>query len=107
MRLSAWSMRTGNGSSPVSDSAYAKHRAVFHFAVTRSSATTYLSFPMHWKTNGSQFGHKEGDRAFVDFARPIKSSFRESDLSTRLGADEFVVLLLPLQSVHKVCIECQ
>jgi diguanylate cyclase (GGDEF)-like protein/PAS domain S-box-containing protein len=37
-------------------------------------------------------GHQEGDRALVETARLLRSSFRESDLVARVGGDEFAVL---------------
>jgi diguanylate cyclase (GGDEF)-like protein len=46
-----------------------------------------------FKQINDTFGHEEGDRVLVDFARLIKGSFRESDLCARLGGDEFLVLL--------------
>lgn len=37
-------------------------------------------------------GHKEGDRAFVDAAQILRSTFRDIDIKARIGGDEFVVL---------------
>ncbi len=38
-------------------------------------------------------GHKEGDRALVEAARLLKTTFRDADIIARLGGDEFVVFL--------------
>ena len=40
-----------------------------------------------------RFGHHEGDRAIVDAAQILRQSFRESDILSRIGGDEFVVLI--------------
>jgi diguanylate cyclase (GGDEF)-like protein len=40
-----------------------------------------------------RFGHHEGDRALVDAAQILRQSFRESDILSRIGGDEFVVLV--------------
>ncbi len=39
------------------------------------------------------FGHHEGDLALVDAAQILRQSFRESDIISRIGGDEFVVLV--------------
>lgn len=39
------------------------------------------------------FGHKEGDRALVEFSELLSSVFRSSDVIARLGGDEFCVVL--------------
>jgi len=39
-------------------------------------------------------GHQEGDRALVQTANVLKSTFRESDIIARVGGDEFAVLAL-------------
>ena len=38
------------------------------------------------------WGHANGDRALVELARVLRTSFRESDVIGRIGGDEFVVL---------------
>ncbi|UCF97897.1 MAG: GGDEF domain-containing protein [Spirochaetaceae bacterium] len=44
------------------------------------------------KINDS-FGHHEGDRAIVDAGQILRQSFRESDIISRIGGDEFVILI--------------
>jgi diguanylate cyclase (GGDEF)-like protein len=45
------------------------------------------------KEINDRFGHHEGDRALVDAAQILRQSFRESDILSRIGGDEFVVLI--------------
>jgi diguanylate cyclase (GGDEF)-like protein/PAS domain S-box-containing protein len=44
------------------------------------------------KTINDCFGHANGDRALIELAQALRSSFRDSDIIGRLGGDEFVVL---------------
>ncbi|MEW6601045.1 MAG: GGDEF domain-containing protein, partial [Nitrospirota bacterium] len=37
-------------------------------------------------------GHPEGDRALISAARILRETFRESDIVSRIGGDEFVIL---------------
>lgn len=46
-----------------------------------------------FKEINDNFGHAEGDRALVEFARQMRRTFRDSDVFARMGGDEFVVLL--------------
>ena len=39
------------------------------------------------------FGHKTGDQLLIEVAERIKNSIRESDISARMGGDEFAVIL--------------
>ena len=45
------------------------------------------------KNVNDRLGHAAGDRALVDTAKVLKSTFRERDVVARLGGDEFVVLV--------------
>jgi diguanylate cyclase (GGDEF)-like protein len=38
------------------------------------------------------FGHQEGDEALKETARLLEETFRESDIISRIGGDEFVVM---------------
>ncbi len=44
------------------------------------------------KLINDRFGHQEGDRALVDTAEILRSTFRDIDIKARIGGDEFVVL---------------
>jgi diguanylate cyclase (GGDEF)-like protein len=48
-----------------------------------------------------QLGHSAGDRALVDTATVLKSTFRERDIVARLGGDEFVVLVTDSSAVRE------
>jgi len=47
-----------------------------------------------------RLGHAAGDRALVDTAKVLKSTFRERDVVARLGGDEFVVLVTDSSAVR-------
>ena len=40
------------------------------------------------------FGHKEGDLALIDSALILKKTFRDSDIISRFGGDEFLILAI-------------
>ncbi|HXX56773.1 MAG TPA: diguanylate cyclase [Thermodesulfovibrionales bacterium] len=46
----------------------------------------------HLKETNDTLGHREGDRALVDFAHVLKATCRESDIVSRIGGDEFAVI---------------
>jgi diguanylate cyclase (GGDEF)-like protein/PAS domain S-box-containing protein len=45
-------------------------------------------------------GHKEGDRALLDTANILRQTFRESDISARMGGDEFAVLAIDVTDMN-------
>jgi diguanylate cyclase (GGDEF)-like protein len=47
----------------------------------------------HFKAINDRFGHQTGDVALVDFARRLREALRESDLVSRRGGEEFILLL--------------
>jgi len=47
-----------------------------------------------FKEVNDTFGHEQGDRALVDFARMLQEVFRTSDTVARTGGDEFCVMLV-------------
>jgi diguanylate cyclase (GGDEF)-like protein/PAS domain S-box-containing protein len=58
----------------------------------RSIALLYFDLD-NMKSINDEFGHIEGDRALVDIANILTKTFRKSDIITRMGGDEFVVLI--------------
>jgi diguanylate cyclase (GGDEF)-like protein len=46
-----------------------------------------------FKLINDTYGHSEGDRALVTFAKILHKTLRESDLVARIGGDEFAALL--------------
>jgi diguanylate cyclase (GGDEF)-like protein/PAS domain S-box-containing protein len=61
----------------------------------RKSAPTSLAMLDidHFKLVNDHFGHAVGDRALFELARAMKETLRGSDVSARIGGEEFVVLL--------------
>lgn len=47
----------------------------------------------HFKDLNDHYGHAAGDKALVYIAEVLLASFRESDLTCRVGGEEFAVLL--------------
>jgi diguanylate cyclase (GGDEF)-like protein len=44
------------------------------------------------KRINDRYGHHAGDQALIELANILKMTFRESDITARMGGDEFVVL---------------
>ena len=53
-----------------------------------------------FKQINDKLGHAAGDKALVEFSQLLKTSFRESDVVTRIGGDEFCVLLTDTDLEH-------
>lgn len=53
-----------------------------------------------FKTINDQFGHDAGDELLKSVARHVHDTLREGDTLARIGGDEFVVLLVDLESVQ-------
>ena len=47
----------------------------------------------HFKTINDVYGHEVGDRVLKQFAKTVTQSMRETNLTARLGGEEFVILL--------------
>ena len=57
-----------------------------------SVSVVFLDLDKFKQINDS-FGHSEGDKVLIKFAKSMKEVFRESDVIARLGGDEFALLL--------------
>jgi diguanylate cyclase (GGDEF)-like protein/PAS domain S-box-containing protein len=52
----------------------------------------------NFKMINDTYGHAEGDIALRELAAILKQTFRESDIITRMGGDEFVILITSFRS---------
>lgn len=60
----------------------------------RSSPFTLIMIDLDkFKNINDTYGHNEGDQLLIEFSNIIESSIRRSDLSARIGGDEFVILI--------------
>ncbi len=67
------------------------------FRLSRRNKTglaLYIADLNHLKQINDRFGHQEGDRAIKAAAHLIRKSFRDSDLVSRIGGDEFAVVAI-------------
>lgn len=53
----------------------------------------------NFKIINDQFGHASGDYAIKEFARILKSQFKNNDIVGRIGGDEFVVFI-PIPTIE-------
>ncbi len=75
-----------------------------HLALAHRNKRRMLLFYMDldgMKTINDTLGHETGDTALVETARILRQTFRNSDIISRFGGDEFVVLALESKDHHK------
>lgn len=59
----------------------------------------------NFKVINDTFGHVIGDEVLFSVAQNLKSFFRRTDIISRFGGDEFVVLMSDIQNVEDICIK--
>jgi diguanylate cyclase (GGDEF)-like protein/PAS domain S-box-containing protein len=56
----------------------------------------------HFKQHNDTFGHASGDRLLCDIARITRKEVRDTDIATRYGGEEFLIIL-PNTDIDKAC----
>ncbi|NOQ16604.1 MAG: EAL domain-containing protein [Methyloprofundus sp.] len=69
---------------------------------TKKSLALFFIDLDHFKEVNDTFGHDKGDLLLVEAAQRIQRCVRESDTISRLGGDEFTVILTELESPLRV-----
>jgi diguanylate cyclase (GGDEF)-like protein len=65
------------------------------FCIRQNTPATLISIDMdQLKSINDRFGHSEGDLALSVFAKKIECAGRDSDICSRIGGDEFSLLLI-------------
>ena len=63
-------------------------------SIRHGFSATLVYFDLdNFKRINDKFGHTEGDKVLITFAKHLKDILRESDVCARIGGDEFVALL--------------
>lgn len=69
-------------------------RKLMAMARRKDTALGFIMLDLdHFKEINDMYGHEVGDRILKQFARTVTQSMRETNLTARLGGEEFVVLL--------------
>lgn len=55
-----------------------------------------------FKEVNDQYGHSEGDRVLKSFSEIVQKNIRKTDLFSRIGGDEFLLLLTDSNTVHAI-----
>lgn len=55
-----------------------------------------------FKSINDQHGHNAGDQLLIEVARRLQSEMRDHDTASRIGGDEFVLLMLDLHTVNEL-----
>jgi diguanylate cyclase (GGDEF)-like protein/PAS domain S-box-containing protein len=66
----------------------------------RKEMTLFFADLDNMKWINDTLGHLEGDHALMDVAAVLKESFRESDILSRIGGDEFAILALETAEIN-------
>jgi diguanylate cyclase (GGDEF)-like protein len=69
----------------------------------RASLVIYVDLDGLKRINDT-LGHDAGSQALLDTAQVLRATFRESDIVSRFGGDEFVILMLDADCDNVTCI---
>ncbi|QMS84693.1 sensor domain-containing diguanylate cyclase [Candidatus Xianfuyuplasma coldseepsis] len=73
------------------------------YLTSRQEAFTVLFADLNkFKAINDTFGHDVGDRVLIECAKRFTESVREDDIVSRLGGDEFIIVLLHVVDIHVI-----
>jgi diguanylate cyclase (GGDEF)-like protein/PAS domain S-box-containing protein len=65
----------------------------------RSLAVAYIDLD-GFKVVNDTYGHELGDKLLIELSKRMKESLREGDTLARIGGDEFIVVMVDLESIE-------
>ncbi len=86
------------------------NRRGYHTVINRLSLETFpvallLIDVDNFKTINDTYGHSMGDEALKDIAQKLLKTFRNTDITSRIGGDEFAVILSEVTAENRSAIE--
>jgi diguanylate cyclase (GGDEF)-like protein/PAS domain S-box-containing protein len=77
------------------------HQAIAHSKRSQTQLAVVFVDIDNFKPVNDRYGHEAGDKLLVEVAERIKANIREEDTVSRIGGDEFTILLNDITSIKQ------
>ncbi len=85
---------------------YLQHRIIAAMRENRKIALLFIDLD-RFKNINDTLGHKVGDELLVEVSRRMKNTVRESDMLSRFGGDEFVIIIENFNDGYTIAYICE